>query len=454
MLLPLPLVSFERYLLTDSRPSHPMAFTIRLLFAGRLDPEAFRRAIDRATAMHPLLHAHLEGQRSRELRWVDADGQAPYVDIAARGEPMLYPGEMGIDLWREVGIRIWVRHDDDGAEMRFQYHHSCSDGIGAYRYVEDVLCHYHADVTGENVDDVLQPIDAQLLRRRTRFGLSWWRLLLRLPIEFWGIVIGVGVFMLRRTGAVRSPQLPTLADEQRRCVLDMPAHTFTADETNRLLQIARSHGATLTDLLLREMLLATHGWNLKLAPESDPEMLRIMVPANLRGPGDELMPATNVVGMAMVDRRPGRWQNMSRLLKLIKLRMAFLKRFRLSMSFTRATALFGAVPGGMEFLTRADRCYATSVLSNMGRLFVLAKLPRQDGKLVAGELVLEGAESAPPVRPYTATAWTCLSYNGRLTIVMNYDREHLTPEAAAAHLACHVLQIEKTLADASGSAES
>jgi hypothetical protein len=342
-----------------------------------------------------------------------------------------------------------VRHDDDRAEMRFQFHHSCSDGIGAYRYIEDVLCHYHAEVTGENVDRLLQPLDEKLLRRRTRFGLSWWRLLLRLPVEFWGIVIGVGVFMLRRTGAVRSPQVPALDDEQRRQVLNMPAHTFTAGETKKLLQIARTHGATLTDLLLREMFLAMHAWNAQWDPESSQELLRIMVPANLRGPGDELMPATNVVGMAMVDRRPGRWTNMDRLLKLIKLRMAFLKRFRLSMSFTRATALFGAIPGGMEFLTKADRCYATSVLSNMGRPLSTARLPKNEGKLVAGGLVLEGAESAPPVRPYTATAWTCLSYNGRLTIVMNYDREHLTAEAAQAHLACHVRQIEKTLAQAS-----
>ena len=447
MVLPLRLVPFERYMLTDDRPTHPMAFTIRLLFSGRLDPDAFRRAVSRATAIHPLLHARIEGERSRDLTWVGAPDLDPFVDIAATDEPMEYPGSAGIDLRRELGIRIWVRHGGDRVEMRFQYHHSCSDGVGAYRYIEDVLCHYHAELASDDANDYVQPIDEELLRQRTRFGLSWWRLLLRMPIEFWGMVIGVSVFMLRKSGQIRSPQVPRHSDGERRRVLDMPAHTFTVDETKQLLQVARSHGATLTELLLREVLLATYSWNVECDPGSGSELLRIMVPADLRGKGDERMPATNVVGMAMVDRRPGRWRNMDRLLKLIKLRMKFLKRFRLSISFIRATALFGAIPGGMEFLARADRCYATSVLSNMGRLFHFAKLPRTEGKLVAGDLVLEGAESAPPVRPFTATAWTCLSYNGRLTIVMNYDREYFTAADAQRHLSFHVQQIHKTLAE-------
>jgi len=56
MVLPLPLVPFEQYMLADDRPAYPMNFFMRLRFAGRFG----RRALDAATsvrARQPLLTA-------------------------------------------------------------------------------------------------------------------------------------------------------------------------------------------------------------------------------------------------------------------------------------------------------------------------------------------------------------------------------------------------------------
>src|SRR5262249_28089159 len=93
----------------------------------------------------------------------------------------------------------------------------------------------------------------------------------------------------------------------------------------------------------------------------------------------------------------------------------------------------------------STRCYATSCLSNLGRVLVEAPLPRRDGKLVAGNLVLEGIESAPPVRPHSHTSLTCLFYRGCLTLVQNYDRHHFTPDGAQALMDVTVQQLRETI---------
>jgi hypothetical protein len=98
----------------------------------------------------------------------------------------------------------------------------------------------------------------------------------------------------------------------------------------------------------------------------------------------------------------------------------------------------------MQFLMQRDRCYATSVLSNVGRVFAATGLHRQNGKIRTGELVLESVESAPPVRPQTPSSFTLLSYAGTLTLVMNYDRYFWTPQAAHDFMSCHVRQLEQT----------
>jgi hypothetical protein len=52
------------------------------------------------------------------------------------------------------------------------------------------------------------------------------------------------------------------------------------------------------------------------------------------------------------------------------------------------------------------------------------------GCIVAGLLLLELVASAPPVRNKSSTSLTALSYNGCLTMIVNYDRRHFTPQAA------------------------
>jgi hypothetical protein len=241
-----------------------------------------------------------------------------------------------------------------------------------------------------------------------------------------------------------APQQPADADGDSPQLLDYPAHTFELDESNRLCEAARTAKAKMNDLLLRDLMVAMNDWNARQSPQTDGRLLRVIVPVNLRTPDDAAMPAANVVAMVNIDRWFWMYRNPATLLRSIVWEMRFLRYFRFGLAFIRCVTLLERIPGGLGLITQSNRCYATSVFSNMGQVLAHARLPRVEGKLLAGGLLLEGVESAPPVRPFVATSLTCLFYGGRLTLVQNYDRHHFTPEAAAQLLAVTVRQIQQT----------
>ena len=450
MPLPLRFSPFERYMLRDDRASHPMTFTIRLKFAGRFDEPAFERAVLQAVERHPLLRARLEGDRPSRFTWVASPDPRPYLDVAPLGAPLRFPGSEQIDLRQHNGLRIWVRtgadrEGNERTEMRFQFHHSCCDGLGAYRFIEDVLaCYHRAVVPGEHPP--LQPLDKSALARRAKFGLTWWKVLLRLPAEIWGAVVGLAMFMLVRPRALETSERPAPGSDDGLTLLDYPAYKLDVDTSHRLRDVAKGAGATMNDLLLCELFRAMSRWNAQNDPRAGGGNLRIMMPVSLRVAADEQTPAANIVAMVNLDRNLTLYKNPRLLLTTIKLETRFLQYFRFGLAFIRCITFFGWIPGGIEFMSSGSRCYATSVLSNLGRVLVETPNPWRDGRLVAGDLVLEAIESAPPVRPHTHTSLTCLFYDGRLAVIQNYDRHHFTPAAAAALMQVTIDQLRETAA--------
>jgi hypothetical protein len=450
-LLPLPLTAFERYMLADDLPTHPMAFQIRLIFSGPLLPEALAQAVAVAAERHPLLRAHLSADARGRPIWIAAEVQ-PLFDAAPWGTPWRLPQGRHIDLRKECGVRVWARYNDSQAELRLVFHHACCDGIGAYQFVEDLLAAYHHACTAQ-AEPRLRPLEPERLAARGKFGLNAWRLLARLPAEAWALVVGSATFFLLRPAPLALPapkpqavQAGATADseaDQLDCLADMPAHTFEPEASRRLLAAAKTAGSTFNDLLLRDLYLALHAWNREQARQGG-TLLRLMVPINLRAAADGTLPAANVVAMAHIDRRP-HWFSRRWLLRTIRWELAFIKRFRLSLAFHRAAALLVRTPWGLRLMTSSKRCFATAVLSNVGRLFADTPLPRDGSRLLCGNLRLECVESAPPVRPRTPLAISTLWYADRLTVVFNYDRLALRQADAQTLLALYISQLGRTI---------
>ena len=446
MPLPLKLVGFERYMWADDQPNHPMAYTIRLTCSGRIDPAAFSRAVDAAVERHPLLRARVKTSGLSGLTWVPSPEPKPHLDFGTLGEPLQCPRGARIDLREENGLRIWVRGGLNRVVLSFQFHHACCDGVGAYQFIEDVLCIYDHQVRGRAGAPSLRPVRGDLLRHRARFGLSWWQWLLRLPLELWGLTAGLTLLVINRRLKVASPETPVLDEDQRSTLPGIIAHTFDNTRLRQLLSAARAGGATFNDLVCRDVLLTLQGWNARHDPPSTRRAVRLMVPFNLRGVDDERMPAANVVGMGFLTRRLSRpaMQDPQRLLTSIHCTTRRLKFFRLGITFARCCAVLSRIPHPERRMARFKCCFATSAISNMGKLFCGSRLMEDDGKLTAGELTVDVIESAPPVRRSSYVSFGVHSYAGKMTLTMNYDRLHLTAATAAEILASVVSRLERT----------
>lgn len=453
--LPLYLTAFERYMLADDRPGYPMAFQIRLVFSGALSTAAFRDALHAATNRHALLRARVAADAQGRLMWVDAPHAQPLLDVAPWGTPWRLADGQQIDLKQECGVRVWARCSENRTELRLLFHHACCDGIGAYQFIEDLLAAYHLACTGV-LPAPQRSLEPKRLAGRGKFGLNAWRLLARLPAEAWALAVGSATFFLLRPSPVAVPRRqddPHVCGDVKAssathaedvgCLTDMPAHTFEPEPSRRLLAAAKAAGSTFNDLLLRDLFLTLHAWNTRHAPEGG-TLVRLIVPISLRVSADRTLPASNVVAMAHLDRRP-HWFSPHWLLRTIAWETAFIKRFRLSLAFHRAAAVLVRVPWGLRLMTSTTRCYATAVLSNVGRLFADAPLLRDGSRIVCGNLRLERVESAPPVRPQTLVAISTLWYDDRLTVVLNYDWLVLRRADGEALLASYVERLTQSI---------
>ncbi|MCO5058324.1 MAG: hypothetical protein M9905_10670 [Rhizobiaceae bacterium] len=420
--------AFEHYMYADDRRSAPMTFFVRAGFSGRPDPTRMRTAIRHAQMRHPLTRAVISGRRqarTRDLHWIDAPQPEPYIAFATQAEPIDYPGgEPYLDLRREVGLRFFfIETDANRSELWIQVHHAICDGIGITRFLEDVLAEYAAPGSAGAPPDRIE-LDAAPLERRSEPGLGRRERLARLPID---ILRGLRLFrpaspvVSSQGGANRDPA----AGGQ-----PFPAHRsldITPDGVDRLRSLARATDGTLNDLLLRNMFVAIDAHN-RASGGSRP--IRLSMPTNLRDARLSAMPATNVVGMAFLGRRPAAFEDPDRLLQGVIAETRHIKRYRAGLTLHRAVSAFGAIRGGLVWVCGPAHCHSTAVLSNLGRVFRDSPLAATDGIMRAGDLVLDSYDLLPPIRPLTHLAVGVVEHAGGLRLSAHFNASAITPSEA------------------------
>jgi hypothetical protein len=447
-IFPLPLVAFERYMLADDRPEYPMTFTLTLRLAGTVDREAFEAAADEALARHPLLVALVEGSSRRRPRWVSSGARRPPLDWGGLAAPLRCPRGEAIDLAREPGLRLWVRQGDGRAEVTGQFHHACCDGIGGLVFFGDVLACYAMRVAEGDDLPALKPSAIERLRARGDLGrgrVPWRRRLARLL----GTLSHAARFSYQRPTSLAAPPAAPLSSRPEP-FSGTCRRELSEEVSGRLREVARRRGATVNDLLLRDMFLTIAAWNTRWGRGSRRAWLRILMPANLRVVGERAMPAANVVGMSFLSRRAGACDDAGRLLDGIRRETLDVKRTRRGLRFIHVIEWAQRLCGGMPRLLVGDRCVATAVLSNVGdaaRWFT-ATFPRRSGRLMAGNLVLEGVTGAPPIRPKTSAAVMISRCAGETSVSLRCDPRRFAPERAEGLLAAYVDRLVQTSQEA------
>ena len=446
-LFPLTLVAFEQYMLTDDRPDYPANFFLRLSFTGIFDRPAFHDAVDTALQRHPLLRACVRPSGEKRFEWVLAEHPEPLIDWKADAGLYVSAAGPGIDLRCRTGLQIFLRQEGNRTEMLLQFHHACCDGFAAVQFMEDLLVAYHNAIAGDSQTISLPPPDTARLRVRGKFGMNLAGYLLRAHKELLGALGLIEYFVLRpvpltpRGGG--SPSRPDAAD-----LPASVAHTFTVSESEKLRRATRRIGCTVNDLLLRDLFLTLDDWMSENDPANRTGCFRIVIPVNLRTPADAAMPAANVVGMVINDRKPYRFSSPRRLMKLLRMEMKICKRWRLGLSMIHMLRLARNFRGGLDKILPVNRCLATAVLSNLGELAGETALPCHDGRIAAANVTLDRVEVLPPVRPMTHASFGAVSYAGRLTISLTYAPQRFTRQEGRQLLDGYLRRIQNSISDA------
>jgi len=419
--LALPLTAFEEFLIWEDRPAYPCSIFARLRFSGRIDRQALESAVQAIVPRHPLLISCLE-TRGRRPFWVVQPDTLPQIVWAKGPTGQAMPATGRQNLRKQIGLRLFVVESHDSSDVTLQFHHACCDGAGIAVVVNDLLIAYALAKGVRSPKLKLPPLDPGRLARRGDYGLTFWKLLKLLPGQIAGVQ-GVLRFFCRKP----YPLLPSrVAPDDDAPPAEFPAtrtHTFTREETAALHETAVQLGVGANDLLARDIFLALGEWRARSGDgnQDDGAWLRMMVPIDLRSRGDRLLPAANMVGSVFLDRRSREFEDPGKLLAGIAGELQYIKDHRLGLIFIYSLRALGLLPGGLQRNARRDQCTVSSIFSNLGKVLRRCPLPKEHGRLVAGDLILEQIDGVAPIRPYNCATFLANEYAGRLTMTLHYD---------------------------------
>ena len=415
-LFPLYFSPIESMFVADSRPDYPMAFILQLIFSGNVDRPSFETALSAALKRHPMLIAHRKLAKRGLPCWVMADEMMPIVDWGKEGEPIQFPRGELIDLATEVGLRIWIREGSGSTVITLQFHHSSCDGIGGMRFIGDLLALYGRETGTDPSSYELMQLEPELLRNRKMrmtelaFRGQAWRLTKRSWTECFKI--------FRRKISPLAPPAHAVPDKDRAQYPGIVVSTFDRQMHNQLRDAAAKLEIGINDLFIAALFKTLHDWNARNKSASNTRWLRIMMPTDMRETDDFGMPAANIVSYTFLTRSMRESQDAAALGPGICRETALIKSERRGIAF-------GDMIGGatryrwmLPWLISGKRCLATAVLSNAGdttKRFT-AKLPRDKGRIVAGNLILEDIVGTPPLRINTHVTIGVITYLRKLSI--------------------------------------
>ncbi|HUG66846.1 MAG TPA: hypothetical protein VMM76_03775 [Pirellulaceae bacterium] len=443
------LTAFEEYMFRDDCPAYPMTGTFRLRFAGRVDRESFESAVHHAVARHPLLRATVEQRRWRRPRWIEQPDWLPEIEWDAETNEFGCPNASFMNLTESPGTRVWMTETPRGSSAIFQVHHACTDALGMTQAFEDILIGY-ARRRDTNTKAELAVLAHDRFPGRGAPDLTVWRFMRMAHKQAVGL-LGARQFLFRQPAALQERREELDVNAAPRCFPAATTFPFDIDETRAMLATAKSLGSTVNDLLARDMFLALGRWRKANGIGTDKDWLRFAVPMNLRREADARLPMCNSVSYVFLDRQPREFDDETKLLESIRAEMGRIKRCELQYTSVLSLAASRMLPGGLAAATPPNKCMSTCVFTNPGIVLRKTPLPRDDGRLVAGDVILDGVDYIPPLRPNTGAAICPYTYAGRLNILMHHDPRIVSNEQAASLLGMYVEQLRKSSAHAATS---
>jgi hypothetical protein len=441
---PLPLSTMEAFMVMDSRPGYGMHCDLDLSFAGRIDRAAFEAGLAFALERNPLFRFTIARQQNGKLAWQDS-GQSPSVQWISLDDPLDASYGATFDLMSRPGLRIWVRRGEDESKVLLHVHHACGDGLGVNGFIEDLLVGYHNAFPGCAPIEP-RPLEIERLKTRGEIGMgtrSLWR-------QFTDVFVGA------REGAKLLFQQPVSIAATRALAPSDPATALpmrpfyisarlSAATTRGLRQLAKQADATTNDVLLRELFLLLANWNERHGGLPAGKRLRILMPQNLRENEDYKMPLANAISFAFVTRKASWCARPAELLESIRQETAAIRDGKLSLYFLGCMQTMRSW-GLLQKIADGPFGFGAAILTNIGdpsRQFI-AKLPRIDDAVQAGNVRYHGMVGVPPTRPRTGVVFTVANHGPTMSITYRWDPHQFDPQSGRQILDEFVAQLNAT----------
>lgn len=416
---------FEHYMLADDTSNHPMFLLHRWSFEGRIERSVFIDAVRSALVRHPLLSAKLRGNpgdATSTLSWnlEDRDEWLPEIIWEAKEPTYDSIRRNALNLQSEGGFRLHIEEVLDGTTLVttvwVEMHHAISDGIGAIRFIEDVLVFYSGalefqrPLNDKRLESRITFDDTAKARRQRR-----WKGIDR-AFRFWR----------NRATPLAVPK------NQGRNTGDSPFlnRSLSLSESQAIQESARIQEVTVNDLLLRDLFLTIDEWNLSHGVN---RLIRIAVALSLRRGWGTNVPAANVVGVAFLDRNHKHCQKADHMLQTISEEMTEIIKHRLGIVICYVAEWFGKFKGGMRFLLSPKPGFACFITATFATVFGITngwRLPTEDGSTKVGDLKLTNFTGFGPVRPQTATAFGVTKFGQRYSANLTFDPGQISRENA------------------------
>lgn len=409
----------------DDRPEYPMTFVVQMEFEGALDRDAITRALPLTLQRHPLYQAVIQPAKGGRDGWVAAPDPAVTIDWGDLGAPVELQGGEAIDIRNEVGLRIWIRANDEQAVVTLQCHHAAADGIGSYQFISDWLWFYAAEV-GMPIEEELPPLEPHALRDRIRNSFN---------LENYQDEAGkfdsrstktLGWQCIKGVQPLSAPKGKTsrksVATGQ---VIDFPglcSFEFAPKVYREIRRVAEQRGQTTNELLIERLLVTMRQWN-EANGQSGRRDLCIMMPMDLRELDTRMATAANLVSYALIRRKQSQCVASEELIDSLRQEMLHLKHLRQRTPFMSMISYIQRFPVGLKKWISSRRCMATAIVSNTGdptKRF-LVPFPRSKGLLQAGNLTMTDISGVPPMRLGTRLTISIFTYRRVLKICLRCD---------------------------------
>ena len=435
----LPLTAFEKYMVQDSHPGYEMTILMEWAFKGRVNRDLLVEAYKRVTKHEPLFKAVLV-KKNGKLYW-DVDENRPLPLTFETSDKSIEENEgtrYMISLPPEKRcVQIIVREFCDGVAIEVYIHHAIGDGIGINQFFADWMKEYDLALHGITETSALNfHPDVDLFPRREEFHFVP-KEKMSFATKFYDIYHGIAQFFSHRV-------LPILKEDKidksnLSETYPMYWRRFGSDFFLTYKAKAKSMGASVNTLMMRDMYITLRKWNEKHPVDNTPierqkRWFRMLVPVNIRTDFHRTVPCANIVGYIFDDRRPVDSDRSEAFLQSIQKNILKCKNYNSGSTFIKVIRVFGKIPGIMSLMTSDKQCHCSVILSSVGNI---CKSCQQEDYRKNDDIRIEHDQyplqlirmlGAPPNRPHTPFSFGVMQRQSDAFISCRYDVNTVTEE--------------------------